>query len=562
MKTIYLLLISILISQNLYSQSPPNSSFIGIFETECPFDSTVFINQTSFWLIYQTLNGKWNGEIDSSRCISVEEVGNDLEIALHQIDPEKPLFIKSLMNDANKDFLESNTLHYPAFVIRLSDDAIINLNEDCENDLCTGLTVGIEIPDSTGFETDLRIYKSTATQASSKVRAEMCIATEKFDENYLKEFVFKVTFINQDLDDGWLRLRYVYNEEFPTVWEDYRVYDLPIAESLYDGMSYNATLYDFSLYGGNMLLMYTGTTYPSSEHISFVEAHLLSNKPTQETINIYINEYETLVYQPFTQLRGGLTEGSDSLRHIVNLINNGANLCMYGIIDFAFEGPTHYIHNGGQVEFHGATSCMIFKNGGTLNVGENTTFHYGNGGEGMLAISEGSTINIGKGGTLVIDNHMVLKSNGNKENQQVFMELNPGCALRFDENAKLSHVGLNPEMRLNVYMNGGVLDDHLLMEAERQLINKIYPEPNKQNNFKISPNPTIGPLKVSMVLKNKGDFNFQIIDINGKIIQSFNKSAQKGFNEFNLDLNEIPNGLYFLRVESHELVASQKFIKM
>ena len=446
MKTFYTLWIILILSINLNAQSPPNSNFFGLSSGPCPFDTSVTINQTDFWLVYQTLNDKWDGEIDSTRCINLEEADNNLEIALDQIDPSKPLFVKSLMDDENKVFLEQNTLHNCSFVVRKSIGAELNLNEDCENGLCTGLRVGIEIPDSTGTQKAMRFYNTTSTQSSTKVVAEMCIATEKFDENYLKEFVLKFTFVNSNLEGEWLQLRYVYNEEMDDGWGNYKLYDMPISEGVYDGSSYNVALEDFAQdYTVNGLVMYTDTTYPNPNNISFVEAHLLSNKPTQEIINFYIYSHQTLIYQPFAALRGGLIEGDDSIRHIVNLINNGGSICNYGIIDFAFDGTTNYVHNGGNVEFHGATSCWIFKNGGHLNVGENVTFNYGNGGEGMLAICDGSTINIEKGGTLEIDNHMVLKSNGNKEDQQVFMELNPGSTLRFGENAKLSHVGIHPE---------------------------------------------------------------------------------------------------------------------
>ena len=46
--------------------------------------------------------------------------------------------------------------------------------------------VGIEIPDSTSTQKAMRFYNTTSTQSLTKVVAEMCIATEKFDENYQK----------------------------------------------------------------------------------------------------------------------------------------------------------------------------------------------------------------------------------------------------------------------------------------------------------------------------------------------------------------------------------------
>jgi len=220
------------------------------------------------------------------------------------------------------------------------------------------------------------------------------------------------------------------------------------------------------------------------------------------------------------------------------------------------------VHHSGHIEFHGTTSCMIFKNRGNLTVAENTTFQYGNGGEGMLAICDGSTINIKKGGSLIIDNHMVLKTTGKKEDQQVFMELNPGSMLKFDENAKLSHVGLHPEMRLNVYMKGGILEDHLLSETERKLINKIYPEPDAQNNLMLSPNPASEYCNVSLIVENDGEVSLKIIDMSGRLVQYFNKKIQKGYNEFEIDLHGLSTGMYLLKIESSEINTAQKIIKL
>jgi hypothetical protein len=47
--------------------------------------------------------------------------------------------------------------------------------------------------------------------------------------------------------------------------------------------------------------------------------------------------YQTLEIQPFTHLRGALVQGSDTLRHILNLVNNGGNFCL-NFLDLIFSG--------------------------------------------------------------------------------------------------------------------------------------------------------------------------------------------------------------------------------
>ena len=561
MKTFYILLFGLFFSINLKSQSPSNPFFNDISTIFCPFDPDDVIVHPDHWLIYQTLNDKWDGEIDSTRCINViESVNWGIDVDLSQIDPQKAVFIRSILNDSNKILLEPNTLHNVSAFINFSEDIQINTAEDCPGELCSGLIIGIEIPDSSGNEKAMRIYKSSSN-SSTYFSTQLCLSTEKFEENYLREYIFKISFESQNLDNAKLIKPRAYNE-IVYDWGDYRIYEMDVPESFYNGSSYDVGIKNFTSSESNFLLMYNDTTYPSPSHISFVEASPLPNKPTQEVINVYIEEYETLVYQPYTEPRAGLVEGNDTLRHVLNLNNWGGTICMEPYIDVSFDGTTHYVHHSGHIEFHGTTSCMIFKNGGNLTLAENTTFHYGNGGEGMLAICDGSTINIEKGGTLVIDNQMVLKTTGEKEDQQVYMELNPGSTLKFTENAKLSHVGLHPEMRLNVYMNGGVLDDHLLSETERRLINKIYPKPDVQNNFKLSPNPAGEYCNFSLIVENGGVFSLKIIDMSGRVVQYSNKTIQKGYNEFEIDLTKFSSGVYFLKVESNEINTSQKLIKL
>ena len=99
-------------------------------------------------------------------------------------------------------------------------------------------------------------------------------------------------------------------------------------------------------------------------------------------------------------------------------------------------------------------------------------------------------------------------------------------------------------------MNGGILEEHLLSEAEQLLINKIYPEPDAQNAFKIFPNPALSFCNVSLNIENEAELVIKIMDLNGRLLESFNREAQKGINQFELDLNQLPKGMYFLTIES------------
>jgi len=454
MKQLITLLLIVLGPIFLFGQNIPNANFNEVSMNPCPFDSTQQLFQYDDWFIYQTINDAWDGPIDSTKCIGLVDIVNNYQIDLSQIDAMKPLFIKSLMGEEDKILLESNYLYTAGLGVWSNNISSLNDSTSCANGFCSGALLGIEIPSEDGMETQLRIYPKTFTIDSGFDYRYTCIPTEKFNENYLKEVVFKFTFNTTDLSELSLRPASFY---FGETWNiSYIENDIEIETNEIDSI-YNYYLDDMT-WGVNTLILYGDTTYPSAENISYLEANFTPNQPDVLTFNMHVSYISSLVFQPFTDIRGSFIEGSDSIRHQVNLILEGGNLCIQTLVDMPFEGEEKFIYKDGNIDF-GKNACMQFKLGAKLVVADNATLHYGEHGMGMIALRQGGTIELGKNSTLVIDNTLKMYEYRTQEPQQIYMTLNTGSSLIFGEYAHINNTNsLNQAMKLNVFMKGGVLD--------------------------------------------------------------------------------------------------------
>lgn len=549
-----------LLAQNLY---PPNSNFSSASMKPCPFDSTLLLLQADDWFIYQTLDDTWNGVMDSTKCLGVKDTLGKLIIELDQIDINKPVFVKNLMNDSTKVSLQPDWIYDGFASIEISDETFVNFSPNCENGFCTGVIFGIEVPDSAGTSTVIRSHIDPSESTTDEYY-DLCVVTEGFDEIYLKEVVFKFKLLNSTSEGLWFRPQnaslYGADEYFiHRIDQDTFVYNYHYNSS---DSSYNVGLFDIGIGeypdGGNYILTYNDTTYPNPQDISYLDLTPFDNDTFQTTINIYVEYEQTLYPQPFTQFRGGLIEGNDSTRHNISIINNGGDFCFSEIgIDVIFEGRSNYIHHGGDIKFGAQTSCLLFKSGASFILADDTYFEYGKNGMGMLVLGQDGTIKLGKNSTLLINNRMVLVENpalfGTVDNQQIYMELNEGSTLAFGEQAYLTnHFSIDRNMKLNIYMNGGILDDSKLSPDELEVINLIYPTPPEvfRENVKVFPNPTSDRLTFSMILENENRIEIEAYDLAGRFVFSKIENGQKGKNDFQIQVSDLSKGVYFFKIKT------------
>ena len=540
----------------LFSQSfyfPINN----VTDAPCPFNPNVTITQPQDFLVYQTLDGKWDGEIDSTKCIEVGVSGGSLSIELSQIDPERPLFLRHIWSGGA---LAANLLYNAAGSLKLMGSPSLEIGSGCENNMCSGIFWGIEIPDEIGTSKILRLYDNHyKAMGGGSFVSEMCLASEKFDENILKELIIKIT-----LEEG--------NTIGSTVFISASSFDEPFNYPVYlteviaqpshqVGDEYFVSIADAvgSLYINNVLALHNDMSYPSPNNIYYIEGRPEPNSPDPQTINLVVDNYQTIVFQPYTQLRGAFVE-NDTLRHVLNLINEGGDICLSDI-ELIFEDNKRFIYNGGNVGFNTANTCMMFRKGGAMTIGKNQTFYYGEQGAGILALGPMGKVIFEENASLIIDNNVMLFDNADYPNEELYITLNKGNQLVFGKHASLYRSPFSGQaIRLNIYMNGGILDDSNLSEEEKSLIHKIYPAvKNTFEKISVFPNPSNGAFIVRFNFLEKMETEIGIYNPIGNLIKKEKSIFEKGIHEWHFDA-ALPPGIYWGKINMGKNIVSKKII--
>ncbi len=74
----------------------------------------------------------------------------------------------------------------------------------------------------------------------------------------------------------------------------------------------------------------------------------------------------------------------------------------------------------------------------------------------------------------------------------------------------------------------------------------------------ISPSPSNGLAKLSYTLKQQGNVNISLYDATGRLINNLiNETKPAGIHTLNLSNQKLPNGIYFIRMETHEGITSK-----
>ncbi len=548
------------------------SSDFDTFKTQtCLTDSTKKVKTISKWMAYQTTDGTWFGPIDSTRCISMKDTitGQHAELDLEQLDPNEPLYVRYRF-DGDYPLLPSDTVLSLSAYTSFSTGLPIETSTGCSSEVCTGLQLGIEIPDSSGTGKTTRMY-NLPSSSSYGFSIDACIPTESFKENRLKEFILKFTFKkNAKLKKHWIRF-YNAQLETPSPNFDLLLVKNPIvAESYYaNNNTYNLAFYKALPYvssfqaQSSFLLKYDPINgYPSQAHPTHIDVALAQNKPTVQTINLHLYGASQLVAQPYTSLRGQLVEGSDSLRHIVNLINNGGSICMAGWFgDLPFGRHTNYIHESGRIELGSTKTCLLFRDSAMLKVVENATLRYGENGVGMLALQSGARIILEKNATLHLNNALMLKEmNDQGFSAPVSVDLQQGARLIFSEMASVN--ALHSSSRLYVYMNGGTLDDSRLSASSKALIQRIYPTPdqNLSSNISVAPNPMTEECTINYLAADVETITLTLHSAQGNLLQQEHYAVQKGWNKIAYHIENQVTGCCFLTLKAGSQQAVKKIM--
>lgn len=550
------LTLNILFPGNIFCQQIPSADAYTAEDTVCIWDNTVSFTTTKKYTAYQTTDNTFNGPIDSNYCVSLryEEAFSGLSFWPADFDLSRSIYIKAQINDNEQIPLEKDAVYMLEEDFLNSTDGLI-FGNDCPELICSGLIIGITIPDSTLTSDTTRWHVISGDSYDYNT----CFATEKFEDQKLNSLIYKFT-INPDL----VEVAKDYSPPYINQLGDVQlITDLTNVYGNYVGGEYNVYDYYFLSYPIGVL-KYDNLTYPSTSYFDYIDVSPNPNTTEVQIINLTINEGYTLLTQPYVQLRGAQVEG-DTLRHEVNLINNGGTFCV-SVAEMIFDGNTHYIFKKGAMDLYSPMSCLMFRNGASIEVADDGHLAYGKNGTGVLGLGSGGTIKIGKNASLTINNRVsIIKNPNSVYSGDIYMNLNKGSKLTFGQGASIT----NDEKSLSgghlcIYMNGGELDMSGLDDFSRQLIRLIYPEQEKtmSANMHVYPNPVQNSFTVEIVSVEATTGEINITGLNGAVICTKKYELEAGINAIKIQIQDLKPGAYTIQCKTNAESGSTTFVKL
>lgn len=550
------LTLNILFPGNIFCQQIPSADAYTAEDTVCIWDNTVSFTTTKKYTAYQTTDNTFNGPIDSNYCVSLryEEAFSGLSFWPADFDLSRSIYIKAQINDNEQIPLEKDAVYMLEEDFLNSTDGLI-FGNDCPELICSGLIIGITIPDSTLTSDTTRWHVISGDSYDYNT----CFATEKFEDQKLNSLIYKFT-INPDL----VEVAKDYSPPYINQLGDVQlITDLTNVDGNYVGGEYNVYDYYFLSYPIGVL-KYDNLTYPSTSYFDYIDVSPNPNTTDVQIINLTINEGYTLLTQPYVQLRGAQVEG-DTLRHEVNLINNGGTFCV-SVAEMIFDGNTHYIFKKGAMDLYSPMSCLMFRNGASIEVADDGHLAYGKNGTGVLGLGSGGTIKIGKNASLTINNRVsIIKNPNSVYSGDIYINLNKGSKLTFGQGASIT----NDEKSLSgghlcIYMNGGELDMSGLDDFSRQLIRLIYPEQEKtmSANMHVYPNPVQNSFTVEIVSVEATTGEINITGLNGAVIYTKKYELEAGINAIKIQIQDLKPGAYTIQCKTNAENGSTTFVKL
>ncbi len=439
--------------------------------TICPWDTGTTVLGYAGWEAYQTLDGTWDGPVDSTVCINLAHVvGQNVEarIDFDGTNTSQPVFLRLKLDSATAIPLTADNEY--AFTLDgfPLGNTFLNTQNSCAEGQCTGMRAAVRIPDSTGIGYDLRWYQASYFSSQFGSPFGVCVPTEGFGENALGELIFKFTLSAPDPGQRY-RLWSAWGSDFQQEGSLEQLTEASLPQYQTGSASFELTPSS----GYNFLAMYEDTTYPGPDHVSYLDITPLPNLTTQTTVTLTLDPFTGFNLQPYTQLRGGAVLNNDTLFHNLTVVNNGADLCLtYQIVELIWGEGERYVHQDGHLGFEGARSCFLFKAGSTLEVAPGATLQYGLGNRGMLALNVGCGVVIGAGAELVMHGMVVLKEGGNVSvPTDLHTMLGHGAKLTFASGSRIFNGNsLDGNMKWVITLDGGAVDLDGLSDEDREKV--------------------------------------------------------------------------------------------
>ena len=87
--------------------------------------------------------------------------------------------------------------------------------------------------------------------------------------------------------------------------------------------------------------------------------------------------------------------------------------------------------------------------------------------------------------------------------------------------------------------------------TQEQLVNSLFPKNNRSisRDFGIAPNPTATEFDLTIIADEDEPLNWMLIDVSAHIVKRGTTTLKEGQNVFAITVNDLPRGVYVLRVE-------------
>lgn len=548
MKASYCIVLSVLLSC-LFTPEAQAQFYYFTFGTDqlgpCSWDSSQNISQDTHWEAYQTQNDKWDGPKDSSKCIGIVAS----QIILADIDPNKPIFVRYLMPNPNFYVLWPNQLYANQYSApSLTGNSTFLLADSiCPNQQCTGIKLGIKIPDSISTGTATRWYNGNFTRDPFSFGTGFCFPSEKFPGQLIQEIFYRIQLDQYD-SSSVLFLSGLDISEPP-------IYDTTSSFTL-DNTTSSPSINLFNPF----LMLHADSAYPGPNHPFYIDVKLQPPSNQQKTLFLNVEPLAYLTGQPFTELRGDTVTGGNGTRHQVVVVNQGGTFCV-AFFEVVFRKGNGFRHEAGKLTFQDASGCMAFHPGSFLEVADGATLRYGENGLGVILLKEGVDVRLGKQSELRIANRLVLDALS--EDGHVHIYLPPGRKLTFTQSAQIlvGSKSANPEAKLVVHMRGGELDDSQLAPSSRNRIVKLVEKAfaNYLESAQIRYGSTDSEPYVHLFCDELTSLDLRIIDLKGREVWHKHVTVNQGPSQITLPTGELTSALYFLRLGDGQKDRTLKF---
>jgi hypothetical protein len=472
-------------------------------------------NINSYWTGYQTLNDEFDGELMEGTCIGLNLSGN---LILNAYDSDKPVFIRYSGPPVAMQPDQAYSIYTDGVSMNSLDLWDIST---CLNAICNGAIVGVEVPDDPddGDELpEIRWHSLELYDEAWKERHYGCFASEKFEQQHMRELIFKFNFL-EDVTSfplGWIALR-----------ESESWYMSDIEDS---GMSSNNQVY---LNGGGTIIRHDLPGFPSEAHVDTTFLNPFSNPDIQQAITLNIQPGEWLIFQPFTYLQGGEVEGQNNVYHPLSILANGGNVCISQAFWELVAEPGEMIQIIDTDFLMNRGSCIRIEKDAMFRIGPGADYEFGLRGTGMLALHSGARLELLEESTFELNTMLVLFDNSwENEPQPVEVYLRPGQIWRFGLLSSLDNRSVEDKMKVIFHMNGGLLDLGPLTEEERRSIEVRWPA-HVQSALSIHRAIPQGEGEWLLEWNSPGEEEIlmECYDTCGKLLESTRLNALEGYNQ-------------------------------